>query len=205
MTLLFCSSVVEARLGISVGEVFELWYGLQGCTGRLELSSSSGLHDGVPKAASPDRKGQFDNKTKKQINFAQLESKRVNCDDDNTYYCVCVCCVFQMKEITHLLLLLFYISTPITIVWSAPYSARTTEDARNLEDFVHKIKDINGSSERFTSKFELDFANIYNYNTIYNIVSAPFTYEGNIILIISIQVLLQYKTGYKHYSLCLLH
>jgi hypothetical protein len=40
-TLLFCSSVVEARLGVRVGEVFGLWYGLQGCTVPLELPSSS--------------------------------------------------------------------------------------------------------------------------------------------------------------------
>jgi hypothetical protein len=83
---------------------------------------------------------------------------------------VCVCRIFQMKEITHLLLLLLYISTLITIGWSAPYSTRTPEEARNLEDFIHKIKEIYVSSERFTSKFDLDYANIYNYNTIYNIV-----------------------------------
>jgi hypothetical protein len=107
----------------------------------------------------------------------------VNCDDDDDdINCVCVYCIFQMKEITHLLLWLLFISTLITIGWSAPYSTRTTEDARNLEDFVHKIKDIYISSERFTTKFELDYANIYNYNTIYNIVAAQFAYEGNIIL-----------------------
>jgi hypothetical protein len=90
--------------------------------------------------------------------------------------------IFQMKEITHLLLLLLYVSTHITIGWSAPYSTRTTEDARNLEDFVHKIKEIYISSERFTSKFDLDYANIYNYNTIHNIVGAHFVYESNVIL-----------------------
>jgi hypothetical protein len=40
-TLLFDSSVVQARLGMRLGEVFGLWYGLQGYTVPLELSSSS--------------------------------------------------------------------------------------------------------------------------------------------------------------------